>query len=50
MEKKNSLEENNTEQCNGEKPEGECLFGCDDNGVSKYTHKNHLRKRLNLQI
>ena len=25
------------EQCNGEN-EGECLFGCDDNGISKYTN------------
>jgi len=26
-------------QCNGEKPKGDCLFGCDDNGVSQYTQE-----------
>ena len=35
----NSQVNSNTEQCNGEKPKGDCLFGCDDNGVSKYTQE-----------
>ena len=45
----NSLEANNTEQCNGEKPKGDCLFGCDDNGVSQYTNDEKETKPANLE-
>ena len=54
----NTLDANNTEwgiyfksegQCNGEKPKGDCLFGCDDKGVSEYTDEKKETKSANLQ-
>ena len=48
----NNIESNNNsnEQCESGKPEGDCLFGCDDKGVSKYTDKESTEaKPANLQ-
>ena len=47
----NKVNDNNsTQQCDAGKPEGECLFGCEDKGVSKYTNKESTEtKPANLQ-
>ena len=40
---------NSNQQCDSGKPEGDCLFGCDDKGVSKYTNDNKEATPANLE-